>query len=66
MYWVFLSGKISKYKFPKYMEFVDTFPLTSTGKIKRSVLKQMAVERTKFDRLNEVEDRELICNVSKL
>lgn len=62
----FLSGKISKYKFPKYMEFVDTFPLTSTGKIKRSVLKQMAVEKTKFDRLNEVEHRELICNVSKL
>jgi len=38
----FLSGKISKYKFPKYIKFVDTFPLTSTGKIKRNSLKQIA------------------------
>ncbi|URZ17232.1 class I adenylate-forming enzyme family protein [Clostridium felsineum] len=42
----FLSGRISKYKFPKYIEFIDTFPLTSTGKIKRSMLKQIAIERT--------------------
>lgn len=41
----FLAGKISKYKFPKYIEFIDTFPLTSTGKIKRKVLKQIAVKR---------------------
>ena len=41
----FLSGKISKYKFPKHIEFIDTFPLTSTGKIKRNSLKQIAIER---------------------
>ena len=41
----FLSGKLSKYKFPKYIEFTDTFPLTSTGKIKRNLLKQIAIER---------------------
>ena len=38
----FLYGKISKYKFPKYIEFMDTFPLTSTGKVKRNSLKQIA------------------------
>ena len=41
----FLSGKIAKYKFPKYIEFTDSFPLTSTGKIKRNILKEMAVKK---------------------
>ena len=41
----FLSGKLSKYKFPKYIEFIDVFPLTSTGKIKRNSLKQIAIDR---------------------
>ena len=41
----FLSGKLPKYKFPKYIEFTDTFPLTSTGKIKRNLLMQIAIER---------------------
>lgn len=50
----FLSGKISKYKFPKYMEFIDSFPLTSTGKIRRSLLKQIAVERINPSVLAEI------------
>lgn len=50
----FLSGKISKYKFPKYIEFIDTFPLTSTGKIKRNSLKQIAIERINPSVLAEV------------
>lgn len=41
----YLVGKIAKYKFPKYIEFVNEFPLTSTGKIKRNILKNMAVDR---------------------
>jgi len=43
----FLSGKIAKYKFPKYIQFVNEFPLTSTGKIKRNILKEKAVEEIK-------------------
>lgn len=62
----FLSGKISKYKFPKYMEFVDAFPLTSTGKVKRSVLKQIAIKKSKFYELDEMKGRELIWNTNKL
>ena len=50
----FLSGKISKYKFPKYIEFIDTFPLTSTGKIKRNSLKQIAIERINPSILGEI------------
>lgn len=50
----FLSGKIAKYKFPKYIEFVDSFPLTSTGKIKRNILKEFATEKVKSGALEEV------------
>lgn len=50
----FLSGKVSKYKFPKYIEFIQSFPLTSTGKIKRNILKEIAAERVKTKILQEV------------
>lgn len=40
----FLYGKISKYKFPKYIKLVDEFPLTSNGKIKRREMKEIANE----------------------
>ena len=50
----FLSGKISRYKFPKYIEVIDSFPLTSTGKIKRNELKQIATERVNPSVLNEI------------
>ena len=50
----FLSGKISKYKFPKYIEFINTFPLTSTGKIKRNSLKQIATKKMNPTVLDEI------------
>lgn len=50
----FLSGKISKYKFPKYIEFVDSFPLTSTGKIKLVELKRIATEKVEGNTLTEI------------
>jgi fatty-acyl-CoA synthase len=34
----FLTGKIGKYKIPKYVEFVDEFPRTATGKIQKYLL----------------------------
>jgi fatty-acyl-CoA synthase len=34
----FLSGKIGKYKIPKYIEFVDKLPRTATGKIQKYLL----------------------------
>lgn len=49
----YLEGKIAKYKFPKYIEFVKEFPLTSTGKIKRNILSIMAEDRVK-NKLEEV------------
>lgn len=50
----FLSGKISKFKFPKHIRFIDSFPLTSSGKIKRNSLKQIAVEKIMPNVLEEI------------
>jgi fatty-acyl-CoA synthase len=37
----FCRGKISRFKIPKYVFFVDSYPLTSSGKIQKFVLREM-------------------------
>ncbi|MDR0644945.1 MAG: AMP-binding protein [Treponema sp.] len=39
----FCRGKISRFKIPKYVFFVDAFPLTDSGKIKKYKLRELAV-----------------------
>ncbi|MCG2777541.1 MAG: long-chain fatty acid--CoA ligase [Desulfobacterales bacterium] len=41
----FLSGKIGKYKIPKYFEFVNEFPRTATGKIQKYLLVQRSKKK---------------------
>nr|XP_043907143.1 medium-chain acyl-CoA ligase ACSF2, mitochondrial-like [Solea senegalensis] len=36
----FCKGQISHFKIPHYVMFVDSYPLTVSGKIKKNVLKQ--------------------------
>jgi len=36
----FLHGKIGKFKIPKYVEFIDRFPRTASGKIQKYLLAQ--------------------------
>ncbi len=50
----YLNGKIAKYKFPKYFKFTNTFPLTSTGKVKRTALKKMAQAKLDQYIFNEI------------
>jgi len=50
----FLNGKVSRHKFPKYVEFIDLFPLTSTGKIKRNSLREIATEKINPSSIGEV------------
>ncbi|TET18434.1 MAG: AMP-binding protein [Dehalococcoidia bacterium] len=40
----FARGKMANYKAPKYVKFVDDFPMTATGKIQKFVLKDAAIE----------------------
>jgi len=36
----FCRGKISRFKIPKYVFFVDSFPMTESGKIKKYILRE--------------------------
>jgi fatty-acyl-CoA synthase len=45
----FCRGKISRFKIPRYVFFVDSFPMTGSGKIQKFVLREegakLVVER---------------------
>ena len=43
----FCRGKIARYKTPKYVFFIDQFPLTGSGKIQKFKLKEMSLELCK-------------------
>lgn len=40
----FCRGKIARHKIPKYVFFVDTFPMTGSGKIQKFKLKDLSLE----------------------
>ena len=40
----FCRGKISRYKIPKYIFFVDEFPMTASGKIQKYKLRALSLE----------------------
>jgi len=39
----FCRGKIANYKVPKYVKFVDSYPMTASGKIQKFKLREMAI-----------------------
>ena len=43
----FCRGKISRYKIPQYVFFIDTYPMTGSGKIKKYKLREMGNEIVK-------------------
>jgi len=43
----FCRGKIARHKIPKYVFFVDTYPMTGSGKIQKYKLKDMGLELLK-------------------
>ena len=40
----FCRGKISRYKIPKYVTFVDKYPMTASGKIQKFKLTEMSTK----------------------
>ncbi len=40
----YCRGKISRYKIPKYVTFLDAYPMTASGKIQKYKLRDMAAE----------------------
>ena len=43
----YCRGKIGRYKIPKYVFFVDSYPLTSSGKVQKYLLREMGNEMIK-------------------
>lgn len=40
----FCRGQISRYKIPKHIAFVETFPMTASGKVQKYKLRELSVE----------------------
>ena len=40
----FCKGQIAHYKVPRYIRFVDEFPMTITGKIQKYIMRQQTIE----------------------
>jgi fatty-acyl-CoA synthase len=40
----FCQGKIAHYKIPRYVKFVDGFPMTVTGKIQKFLMRQQSID----------------------
>ena len=51
----FCKGRIAHYKVPKYFKFVDSFPMTISGKIQKFKMRQMAVEELGLQDAEKVE-----------
>src|SRR5881275_1254282 len=40
----FCRGQIAHYKVPRYVKFVDSFPMTVTGKVQKFKMREVAIE----------------------
>ncbi|OHX10103.1 AMP-binding protein [Chromobacterium amazonense] len=45
----FCQGQIAHYKIPRYIEFVDSFPMTVTGKIQKYLMRRQVLEKLGLD-----------------
>jgi fatty-acyl-CoA synthase len=48
----FCQGKLAHYKIPRYIMFVDGFPMTVTGKIQKFEMRRIAVRDLGLDHLS--------------
>jgi len=46
----FCEGQIAHFKIPRYIRFVDEFPMTVTGKVKKFVMRESMIEELGLDR----------------
>lgn len=49
----FCRGKIANYKIPKYVKFVDAYPMTASGKIQKFKLREMAIRELQLEDTGE-------------
>lgn len=51
----FCRGKIARHKIPKYVRFVDTYPMTASGKIQKYKLREWAIEELGLQEAAKIE-----------
>ena len=51
----YLKARISRHKVPKYVRFVDAFPVTASGKIQKYKLREEAIELLKLQEAASIE-----------
>ena len=50
----FADGKIARYKIPRYYKFVDTFPMTVTGKIKKGDMQEISIKELGLEKAADI------------
>jgi len=51
----FCAGKIAAYKIPKYIKFVDSFPLTVTGKVQKFRMREISIQELGLEEAAKIE-----------
>lgn len=51
----YCKGKIAHYKAPHYVNFIDEYPLTVTGKVQKFVLREQAIEKLGLQEAAKIE-----------
>jgi fatty-acyl-CoA synthase len=51
----FCCGKIAHFKVPQHIRFVDTYPMTASGKIQKFRIRQMEIEMRSLQELEKVQ-----------
>ncbi|MDD2271702.1 MAG: AMP-binding protein [Desulfuromonadaceae bacterium] len=49
----FCRGKIANYKIPKYVKFVEGYPMTASGKIQKFKMREMAIKELQLEDMDE-------------
>jgi len=49
----FCRDRIANYKIPKYVKFVDSYPMTASGKIQKFKLREMAIKELQLEDAGE-------------
>ncbi len=50
----FCKDKIAYYKIPKYIKFVDSFPLTVTGKVRKVEMREISIKELHLDAIASI------------
>jgi fatty-acyl-CoA synthase len=50
----FCRDRIANYKIPKYVKFVDSYPMTASGKIQKFKLREMAIKELQLEDAGDV------------